>query len=86
MLNLFEKNRLKVEELISIKKTGISIENFEKIIKHNNFKIDKRTLFFINPNYETKFGMKPRKQCKLIGSIPWFRNFFTTAAYYIISK
>jgi SAM-dependent methyltransferase len=81
-----EKDENKVEGLIDIKKTGISIDRFEHILNRENYIINKRTFFFINPNYQTKFGLKPREQLKLISSIPWFRNFITTAAYYVVSK
>jgi SAM-dependent methyltransferase len=75
-----------IDALLEIKDTGISIERFERILKHENYKIDKRVFYFINPNYETKFGLKPRKQAGIISSIPWIRNFFTTAMYYVVSK
>ena len=86
VLKLFGENNQRIEELLFIKETGISIERFQGILKQENYHIDKRTFYFINPNYETKFGLKPRKQVKLITSIPWLRNFFTTAMYYVISK
>lgn len=75
-----------ITALLEIKDTGISIERFERILKHENYKTDKRVFWFINPNYETKFGLKPRKQSQIIAFIPWIRNFFTTAMYYVISK
>lgn len=86
ILKTFEKNEVRIENLMEIKATGISIDRFERILKKENYKIDKRTFFLVNPNYETKFGLKPRKQCKLISAIPGLRNFFTTAAYYVVSK
>lgn len=86
VLKVFEKDERRIENLMEIKATGISIDRFERILKNENYKIDKRTFFFINPNYETKFGFKPKKQNKLISAIPGLRNFFTTAAYYVISK
>ena len=79
------ENEARIKELLFVKETGISIERFERIIKKENYNIDKRTFYFINPNYETKFGLKPREQNRLISSIPWVRNFFTTAMYYVIS-
>ncbi len=85
ILNTLEKNPRRTDELMDIRKTGISIDRFEKILKKENYTIDKRTLFLVNPNYQTKFGLKPREQAKLIASIPRLRNFFTTAAYYVIS-
>ncbi|SHF79419.1 Methyltransferase domain-containing protein [Mariniphaga anaerophila] len=86
VLKTFEKNEARVESLMEIKETGISIERLERILKKENYSIDKRTFFLINPNYETKFGLKPRRQIHLISAIPWVRNFFTTAAYYVVSK
>lgn len=86
ILSVFEKNPKRIEGLLEIKDTGISIDRFERILKKENYSIDKRTFYFINPNYETKFGLKPRRQWRLVSAVPWLRNFFTTAAYYVISK
>ena len=86
ILKIFGESEAKINTLVEIKQTGISIERFEKIIKQEKYSIDKRTYYFVNPNYETKFGLKPRTQSKLISSIPWVRNFFTTAMYYVISQ
>lgn len=86
VLSGFEKNEKRVEGLMEIKETGISIDRFERILKKEKYTIEKRTFFFINPNYETKFGLKPRRQVKIITTIPWIRNFFITAAYYVVSK
>lgn len=86
ILKAFGESDQTIEGLLEIKETGISIERFEQILKHENYTINKRIFYLINPNYETKFGLKPRKQIKLISSIPWVRNFFTTAMYYMVSK
>lgn len=86
ILKSFGEKDSRIEGLLFIKETGISIERFERILKQEDYSVDKRTFYFINPNYETKFGLKPRKQNKLVASIPWARNFFTTAMYYIISN
>ena len=86
ILKAFGENKARVKELLFIRETGISIERFEGILKQENYRVDKRTFYFINPNYETKFGLKPRKQSKIIAAIPWARNFFTTAMYYVISN
>jgi SAM-dependent methyltransferase len=86
ILKRFEKNEKRIEGVMDIKETGISIDRFERILKKENYTIDKRTFFLINPNYETKFGIKPRQQIKLVASVPWVRNFLTTAAYYVVSK
>lgn len=75
-----------IDALLEIKETGISLERFERICKKENFSIERKTLYFINPNYETKFGLKPRVQWRMITAIPFVRNFFVTAGYYVLSK
>lgn len=86
ILNSVEKNPKRTESLMEIKATGISIDRFERILKRENYTINKRTFYLINPNYQTKFGLKPREQASVVAGIPVVRNFFTTAAYYVISK
>jgi len=76
----------KIEALMEIKQTGISIERFHRIVKRNGYVIAKEFHFLINPNYKIKFGMTPRKQSKYIVSLPFIRNLFTTAIYSIIRK
>jgi SAM-dependent methyltransferase len=86
VLKFFGESDETITALFEIKDTGITVERFEKILKRENYKIQKRVFWFINPNYQTKFGLKPRKQASIISLIPWVRNFFTTAMYYVISK
>ncbi|HRO07351.1 MAG TPA: class I SAM-dependent methyltransferase [Saprospiraceae bacterium] len=85
ILKLFGESEATIESLLEIKSTGITIERFEKILRKNNYTIVKKAFFFINPNYEVKFGLRPRLSSGLISSVPWIRNFFITANYYIVS-
>ena len=75
-----------IDELLEVKDTGISIERFERIAKNNNFPILKKQHFLINPIYKYKFGWSAKKQYAFIESLPFFRNFATTCAYYILGK
>ncbi|MFM9985364.1 MAG: class I SAM-dependent methyltransferase [Flavobacteriales bacterium] len=75
-----------IDDLIEIKQTGITIERFERILKKEGFTILKKTHYLFNPNYETKFGLKPRVIWDFPGKIPFVRNFFITAGYYLIAK
>ena len=86
ILKLFGETDSKIKGLLEVKETGITIERFERIIKKNNYTTNKRVLYFINPNYEVKFGMKPRVSWKLVSSVPVIRNFLITTNYYVISK
>ena len=75
-----------VKELMEIKETGLSIEGFERILDKTSYKTLIMHHFLINPIYEKKFGLKPRKQLGLIRHIPILRNFVTTAVYYLVDK
>ncbi len=75
-----------IEDKMFIKETGITIERFRSILKAENYLIHKEVFYFINPNYEAKFGLKPRNQIGIMGKIPYLRNFVTTCSYYLISK
>ena len=85
ILKLFGESNPKIDSLLEIKSTGITIERFEKILKQSRYKTEKKKLFFINPNYEVKFGLKPKDGIPLLSSIPLIKDFVTTSAYYIIS-
>lgn len=86
ILKLFGESNPRIEGLLEIKSTGITIERFENILKESHYKIEDKTFYFINPNYEIKFGLKPRKGIPLISSIPFFKNFVITSAYYLVSN
>lgn len=75
-----------IESQLEIKETQISINRFYKITRQAQLNILKQQFYLINPNYKYKFGLKPRKQVKLISSIPYFRDFLTTTAYFILGK
>lgn len=86
ILNSFGEDKDVIEGLLEVKETGISIERFRRIIKKEKYKLVKETLYLINPNYETKFGLKPKEQFGLIKALPFFRNVFSTCGYYLIQK
>ena len=75
-----------VESMTDIKKTGISIERFERIVDKTGYRILNRKHYLLNPIYRYKFGWRPKEQFSLLAGIPWVRNFFTTCVYYLISK
>lgn len=75
-----------VKELLEIKSTGISIEQFEKLSLAGGYSIVDATHYLINPIYRFKFGWKPREQFRWMKKIPYLRNFFTTCVYYLIRK
>jgi len=76
LLKLFNEADSTVTNLLEIRETRINIEKFKKIIHRENYTVRKQRFYFINPNYEIKFGMKPRLQSGFIAGIPGLRNFF----------
>ena len=73
-----------VAEFLEIKRTATPIELFERLLRRSGLqKIDRR-LWLINPHYEAKFGLKPRCLPRLMGGIPWLRNFYTTSCFYLL--
>lgn len=85
LLKLFGESEEKVAQLMEIKETGLSIEGFEKLLRQTGYRVETRLLYLINPIYFHKFGLKPRKQLPMIGALPWLRNFYTTAVYYLVA-
>jgi len=86
ILKMFGESNAKIDGLIEIKETGISLEHFENLAKKNDYSILLKTLYFINPNYEVKFGLKPRILNDMMAKIPYFRNYVCTCGYYLIGK
>ena len=85
ILKSFKESKSKIEGLLEIKDTRISIERFERILKKERYKKDKRCHYLINPNYEIKYGLKPRKTSSFFSSIPYLRNYLITTNYYVVS-
>jgi len=85
VLKMFGETPRNIEALVEIKQTGISLERFRRILKNEKYTVDCERWYFINPNYEAKFGLKPRKSIHPFKTIPYFRNYFITAGYYLIS-
>lgn len=83
-LKLLGENERTIEGLKQIKETGIWIEQFKRYAHENGYSIDGETFYFINPNYEIKFRLKPRKLF-ILNKIPYIRDFFTTAYYCMLS-
>jgi SAM-dependent methyltransferase len=85
LLKLLGESDGKIGSLLEIKETGISLERFENLTAKNGYIQLRKTLFLINPNYEIKFGLKPRILSGLLAQIPYFRDFVTTCGYYLIA-
>lgn len=86
LLRLGGEPEARIGALLEIKHTGLSIERFESILFSEDYIIVSKDFFLINPNYEVKFGLRPRKVAGLMGRIPYLRNFMVTTAYYLVRQ
>lgn len=77
------ESRSMIDCLIDIKQTRCPIEKFNEVINETGYEILGRQLYFINPNYEVKFGLKPRKLAGWVSAIPHLRNFFSTSCFFL---
>lgn len=75
-----------VKCFLEIRDTRITLEGFQRLVAATGFRTVNQKLYFINPNYQVKFGLKPRILSPLIGKIPYLRNFFTTTCYCLLEK
>lgn len=73
-----------VVELLEIKDTGISIGQFEEYCSLNDLSVFKCKYFFTNPIYQLKFGLPVLSLPNFLGKFPFIRNFYITAAYYVV--
>lgn len=85
ILTAFKEPQLQIDSLVEIKETSITIERFKKIIKKERYLVLKKQFYFINPNYEIKFNLKPKKQWFFINKTPFIRNFLITTCYYLLT-
>ena len=84
MLKAFGETQGKIDELLEVKSTRISIERFEKVVKQSGLKVMHKQHFLFNPIYKYKFGIEARNQYKIISALPGIRNFLTTCVYYTV--
>jgi 2-polyprenyl-3-methyl-5-hydroxy-6-metoxy-1,4-benzoquinol methylase len=84
ILKLFGEELYRIEELLAIRNTRMNILKFKTMVAQNQLKIEKEDFYLINPGYEIKFNLKPRKLPWFL-NIPYLRDFFTTVCYYILT-
>lgn len=83
---LAHENVATINELLEIKSCKVSVESFEGIVKAFPINIINRKLWLINPHYQEKFGLNPRKLHSLLSLVPHLRNYFSTSCFYLLGK
>lgn len=62
----------------------LTIACFERNAREAGFKIDKKELFHLRPEYHVRYGV-PAMRASLLGKVPALREVATTGAYYLLS-
>jgi SAM-dependent methyltransferase len=84
ILKLSGESQNLIDGLMEVKETRISIQKFKHIVLKGNYVFDNLTYYLINPNYEVKFRLKPRRLPAILNII-FLRDFFVTTIYCVIS-
>lgn len=84
LLRLSGTSQRTIGELMSIRRSRMSVERFEQIASETGYGVIQRTLWLINPHYKQKFHIKPRCLWPLFSRICYLRNFYTTSAFYLL--
>ena len=83
-LRMCGETKARIDELLDIKRCGLTVERFERLARQCGFRIAHRQLWFINPHYRQKYGLTPRRLYGWLGRIPVVRNFFSTSCFYLL--
>lgn len=86
ILRLCGENEERRKELLEIKRTRMTIERFEQLLKTNGCTLIHRCLWLINPHYKKKFNLKPRKLSQPLARLHYMRNFVSTSCFYVTQK
>ncbi len=86
LLILSGEKDLVIKELIELRDTKVTIEYFEKLVTGQKLILKDLRLYFINPNYEIKFKIKPIILTNFFKKIKHLRNFYSTTCYSVLKK
>jgi SAM-dependent methyltransferase len=85
LLKAFNESSEKINTLLAVRATRLSSAAFKKYASRAGFSFLKQDYYLLNPNYEVKFNLKPRK-LPFLFNIPWLRDFFTTSYYCLLQS
>ena len=83
LLKLFNEPQGQINELLDIRRCKMTAEAFERICKAEGCSILDCRLWFVNPHYKVKFGLRPLRLRLGLDRIPYLRDFFSTSCWYI---
>lgn len=85
-LRIFKEDPVKIDELLSIKRSKMTPEKFESLCQKTGFRIVERQLWLISPHYKAKFHLRPTHLRLGLDHIPFLRNFLSTSCFYIVES
>ena len=85
VLQLGGESEARVNVLLDIYDTRLSIAKFEKLLRMTGWSILARRFYLFNPIYEYKFGIKGRRQFRWLARLPFVRDFLSTGVYYLVT-
>ena len=73
-----------VAELMAIRSTRCTIAAFESIARSAGFVVEDVTLWLVNPHYEAKFGLRPRRLPRLLCRLPAVRDVLASSCFFML--
>ena len=86
LLRKFGESEGTIRSLMDTRNARMHIQAFQSLCDKTDFEVINRMLYFINPHYEVKFGLKPRKLWRVLAVMPYMRDFFSTSCHYLLRK
>ncbi len=86
VLKKFNETEGNINEMLSIKRSRMPVEKFSRLANEAGLRVANRSLWLINPHYKQKFGLHPLREVWPFDRIVWFRNFYTTSAWYLLKR
>lgn len=85
-LKLCKEKKETIEELMSIRRSRMSIESFESLCRSADLRILSRRLWVINPHYKAKFRLTPLQLHICFHKSRWLRDRLASSCFYILSS
>lgn len=85
-LHLSGEPQYRIDELLSIRRSKMTVESFEALCNEHGYMTIDRKLWLISPHYKVKFNLKPIRLCRWFTALPYIRNYMSTSCFYILSE
>ena len=84
VLRLFREPEEHIRELMDIRASKVTVEDFERLCNETGCSVLDRTLWLVNPHYRVKFGLVPIRLRMGLDRLQGIRNFFASSCFYVI--